>query len=404
MEAYIIDILSLAIKWLHIIVGIAWIGTSFYFVMLDNSLLPPVKTTDKERGALGELWAVHGGGIYCSQKFPLGPKGETLSKNLHWSKWEAYSTWLSGLGLLIIIYWYQAQIYLINPSVMPLNKPVAIITSMAFLIGGWLIYDSLCKFIRGSDITIGIIIFILASLAAWALCQLYSGRGAYIIFGSMLGTIMVANVFFVIIPNQKKMISSIISGDIVNPKLAQTGKTRSLHNTYFTLPVIFTMFSNHYAVTYGNEYNWAILIALSFAGALIRVFFISYHNDKPSYSTLAIAIIPLVAVFIIAYPRPNINETLKNTEFTTIKTIIQTRCSACHSATPSQAGFNAPPKNIIYDTDIQIISQAANIYQQAVATKVMPIGNITKITLAERQILGSWAQKLINEKTNLKQH
>ncbi len=272
MEAYIVDWLNLLVRWLHMIAGIAWIGASFYFVMLDSSLKSPKKPQDAGRGVSGELWAVHGGGVYQSQKFLAGPQGEPLSKDLHWSKWEAYTTWMSGIFLLALIYWYGAEIYLIDPNVLALTKPVAILISIAFLAGGWIVYDLLCKSKLGeNDVALGAVMFILVAMAAFGLCQLFSGRGAYIMFGAMLGTIMAANVFFVIIPGQKALVKAIRENSEPDPKHGQRGKQRSVHNTYFTLPVLFTMISNHYAMTYSHEYNWAILIAIALAGALIRV-------------------------------------------------------------------------------------------------------------------------------------
>jgi len=393
MESYLIDWLNLLVRWLHMITGIAWIGASFYFVMLDSSLKSPKKAEDASRGVHGELWAVHGGGFYNSQKFLTGPKGEPLSEDLHWSKWEAYTTWLSGIFLLGLMYWYGAEIYLIDPNVMALSKPAAIGISIAFLVGGWIIYDLLCKSPLGkNDALLGVVVFVLVALAAFVLCQIYSGRGAYIMFGAMIGTIMVANVFFVIIPGQKKMVEAIRAGHDPDPVPGQHGKQRSVHNTYFTLPVLFTMISNHYAMTYGHEYNWAILIAIALAGALIRVYFVSRHGGgMPSYASAAIAIVLLVAIIIAIKPQAATTlSRAEGVEFAQVQSVIAQRCTVCHASSPTQPGFTAPPKGVIYDTAEQIKAQADIIHQQAVVSKAMPIANLTQMTDEERALIDAW--------------
>jgi uncharacterized membrane protein len=399
MEAFLLDSLNLLLRWLHIITGIAWIGASFYFVMLDTSLRKPKKDADEARGVHGELWAVHGGGFYHSQKFLTGPKGEPLSNNLHWSKWEAYSTWLSGISLLILMYWFNAELYLIDPFVMELSKSAAILISAGFIVGGWLIYDFLCKspLAKNENLLAGII-FVLCAIAAWGLSQLFSGRGAYIMFGAMLGTTMVANVFFIIIPGQKKMVEAIRAGQPVDPKPGVMGKQRSVHNTYFTLPVLFTMISNHYAATYGHEYNWLILIGLSLAGALIRVFFVSRHGEgKPNRAALGIALVILVGVFALMAPKPSEQTSTANAEtvsFEQVQTIMEQRCMGCHAVSPEGFGFTAAPKGIVLETQAQIEAQAAAIHQQTVVAKAMPIGNLTAMTEEERALIDLWYQQL----------
>lgn len=393
MEGYIVDVLSLLLRWLHMITGIAWIGASFYFVMLDTSLKPPKKSSDTDRGVFGELWAVHGGGFYNSQKFLTGPRDEPLTKDLHWSKWEAYTTWLSGISLLILIYWYGAEIYLIDPGVMALSKPVAIGISAAFLAGGWLIYDLLCKSpLARSDSLLGLVVFVLVAAAAWALCQFFSGRGAYMIFGAMLGTIMVANVFFIIMPGQRKMVANLYAGEPVDPKPGQDAKQRSVHNTYFTLPVLFTMISNHYAFTYGHEYNWLALIGITIAGALIRVFFVSRHSEgPPAYAAVVSAVVLLAVVIVGTMPRPSLAVAgAPPVDDATVQAIVAARCTVCHSATPTQPGWAAAPKGIMYDSIEQIRLQSAIIYQQSVVSKAMPIGNLTGMTDEERATIEAW--------------
>ncbi len=257
MEAYIVDWLNLLVRWLHLITGIAWIGASFYFVMLDNSLSPPKKPEDAKRGVFGELWAVHGGGFYNSQKYLIGPKGEPLSENLHWSKWEAYTTWLSGMGLLAIIYWYGASSYLIDPAVRTLSPPVAVAISIAFIAGGWLVYDGLCRVLAGNENILAGAMLALVMASAWALFHVFGARAAFVHVGAMIGTMMVANVFFHIIPGQKRMVADIRAGREPDPTPGIIGKQRSVHNTYFTLPVLFVMISNHYPMTYSHPLRLA---------------------------------------------------------------------------------------------------------------------------------------------------
>jgi uncharacterized membrane protein len=395
VEAYLFDVLNFLVRSVHIITGIAWIGASFYFVMLDNSLHAPKKSSDTNNGVFGELWAVHGGGFYHSQKYMLGPKNDTLDDNLHWSKWEAYSTWISGFFLMAIVYWYGADIYLIDTRVVNMSQATAIFISLGFLVGGFVIYHLLCiSALAKNDLVLGIVIFLLVSMAAYALTHIFSGRGAFMTFGAMLGTIMAANVLFVIIPGQKEMVKRLRAGEKVDPAPGIAGRQRSIHNTYFTLPVLFTMISNHYAMTYGHEYNWLILVVISMSGALIRIFFVSRHSEgKPLTSALIAGVCLLfVAIWIMA---PSIDNNVTSSshakvEFSQVHSIIKQRCSSCHSQHPTQLGFAAAPKGYIYDTPAQINSQATLIYQQAVVLKVMPIGNITGITNDEREVLRKW--------------
>lgn len=400
MEAYIFDVLNFLVRSVHIITGIAWIGASFYFVMLDNSLRSPQKAKDSENGVFGELWAVHGGGFYHSQKYMLGPKNDALAENLHWSKWEAYTTWISGFFLMAIVYWYGADIYLIDASLMEMSQGLAITISLGFLIGGYIVYDLLCKSpLAKNDLLLGIVIFILVSFAAYALTHMFSGRGAFMTFGAMLGTIMAANVFFTIIPGQKQMVERLRAGEPVDPAPGLAGKQRSVHNTYFTLPVLFTMISNHYAMTYSHEYNWLILIGISISGALIRVFFVSRHSEgKPLTLVLIPAFLILAAMIWLMAPKPvvvtPVDSSSPKVDIVQIASIIEQRCSSCHAQQPTQPGFAAAPKGYVYDTQAQIIAQASQIHQQTVVLKAMPIGNLTGITDEERALLGQWYQEL----------
>ena len=394
MEAYIIEWLNLLGRWLHTITGIAWIGASFYFVWLDNHLLAPKLSADTQRGVDGEVWSVHGGGFYHAQKYKVAPP--ELPDTLHWFKWEAYSTWLSGVFLLALMYWYGAEIYLIDPNVAALSKPVAIAVGITSLVVGWVVYDLLCKSPLGSnDVALSAIMFVLLALTAWGLCQLFSGRGAYIHFGAILGTIMVANVFFVIIPGQRDLVNAKKEGRTPDPIHGLRGKQRSVHNTYFTLPVLFVMISNHYALTYGHQYNWLILIVISLAGALIRVYFVARHSGKASLLPLLLAGLLLLTIIIAIMPKANklaidSKQVNRAALFAQVTDIVQQRCASCHATTPTQAGFPAPPKGIVFDQPEDIIKQAVAIHQQTVVTKAMPIGNLTQITPEERALIDQW--------------
>lgn len=396
MEGFILEWLNLLARWVHIITGIAWIGASFYFVFLDRSLEAPKKTEDADKGVAGEIWSVHGGGFYHAQKYQFAPA--ELPSTLHWFKWEAYSSWLSGIFLFGLIYWYGAELYLIDPSVMALSKVSAILISIGIIVGGWVFYDLLCKSPLGKkENVLAFIMLVFVSIAAFALCQIYSGRGAYIMFGAMLGTIMVGNVFFVIIPGQKDLVKTKQEGLEPDPIHGVRGKQRSVHNTFFTLPVLFVMISNHYAMTFGHEYNWLVLIAISVSGAMIRVFFVSRHGEgRPATLTLigGIAIL-IITSGVMAFGRfSGSDATVATIDNTRIESIIKQRCSVCHSSQPTQPGFTTAPKGIIYDNMVQIEAQAALINQQAVVSKVMPLGNMTGITEEERKMLGDWFKSL----------
>jgi len=389
MEAYLLDWANLLIRWLHLITGVAWIGASFYFVMLDNSLSKPSRSEDSARGVSGELWAVHGGGIYHSQKYLVGPLGEPLSEHLHWSKWEAYTTWLSGMGLLAIIYWFGANTYLIDQQVMPLTPVAAITISIGFIVGSWIIYNTLCKLFKGKDILLAVIIFILVMTSAWVLFHLFSARAAYLHVGAMMGTIMVANVFFQIIPGQKKMVAQIRTGQEPDPEPGIVGKQRSVHNTYFTLPVLFIMISNHYPMTYSHEQGWLVLGFVMMAGVLIRQFFVLRHSGKQSWALPAIGVALLLAMLIYLMPKPVEVDASASISDTQIQEIIEARCTSCHASKPTQAGFAAAPFGLLLETEDQLRNSAANI-ARVVATGYMPIGNLTQMTDAERGLVAQW--------------
>ena len=397
MSPYVIDWLSLLGRWVHLITGIAWIGASFYFVWLDNHLLPPVDELLLRKGVGGELWAVHGGGFYNAQKYRVAP--QVLPASLHWFYWEAYSTLLSGFFLLGLLYYAQAEIYLIDPRVAPLAKPAAIAIGVAVIVGGWLIYDALCRSaLEHRDAWLAAVLALLFSAAAFALCRLFSGRGAFIEFGAMLGTIMVANVFFVIIPGQREMVRAKREGRDPDPQAGLRGKLRSVHNTYFTLPVLFTMISNHYAMTFGARYNWLVLIALCAAGVLIRVYFVARHkrHERGGKTPLWPALLGLLIVAATAgalgpkrAPPTAANAESGAARFTRIQGIVANRCAPCHAAAPTQPGFATAPKGVLLDSSAGLLTNLGVIEPQ-VATRAMPIGNLTGMTETERDQLLEW--------------
>ena len=388
MDAYLLDWLSLLVRWLHLITGIAWIGASFYFVMLDNSLSPPAKSADRERGVFGELWAVHGGGFYVSQKFLTGPKGEPLSANLHWSKWEAYTTWLSGMALLSIIYWFGASTWLVDRSVLDISPGVGVAISVSVIVGGWLVYDGLCRLLRGRENLLAASLFAFVVAMCWVLAHVFSARAAYLHVGVMLGTIMVANVFFVIIPGQKAMVADILAGREPDPAPGLAGKQRSVHNTYFTLPVLFVMISNHYPMTYGHPYGWAVLAVVMLAGVLIRQYFVLRHKGMAKAWLPVAACVLLAGVAAAIAPRGVVSGG-PAVAFVRVQGVIAQRCVPCHAAQPQQAGFMQPPKGIMLETPEQIAAQAPKI-GETVANKVMPIGNLTQMTDDERALIAAW--------------
>ena len=388
MEAYVSDWLNLLVRWLHMIAGIAWIGASFYFVWLDDHLQPPAADADRDRGVGGELWSVHGGGFYHQQKFKVAPA--VLPETLHWFKWEAYTTWLSGMFLLVLVYWVGAEVYLIDPAVASLAPLSATGIALGFIVAGWFVYDGLCRspLVDRGSLFAGVLLA-LAALLAWGLCQLFGGRGAYIHFGAVLGTIMAANVFFVIIPGQRRMVAAAERGEAPDPLPGIRAKQRSLHNTYFTLPVLFTMISNHFAMTYNHEWNWAILVAISVAGALIRVWFVARHSGRASPLLLLAAIALLLVVAIAIAPR-NTAASAGRVDFDAVRAVVHERCTTCHAATPVHPGFQAAPAGVVLETDAQIVAEALRIHQQTVVTRAMPIGNLTKITEDERSVIDRW--------------
>ncbi|MSQ55750.1 MAG: hypothetical protein EXR31_10330 [Betaproteobacteria bacterium] len=387
METYLLDWASLLLRWAHAIVGIAWIGASLYFIWLDDSLDAPTRSGAREEGVAGELWAVHGGGFYRAEKFAVAPGA--VPQRLHWFKWEAYWTWFTGIALLALIYYGGAGSYLIDPAVRPLSNLEAIGAGLAWLIGGLLVYEGLCRSPLGrNDAALAAVLLVLLAFAAWALTRTFSGRGAFIHYGALIGTIMVGNVAHVIIPGQRRMIEAMRAGRAPDPADGRAGKQRSVHNTYLTLPVVFVMVSNHYAMTFGAAWNWLVLVAFTVAGALIRVWFVRRHKGKASPWPLATGLLVLAGIAALIAPRAD--PVTAPAAFADVGRVIAQRCAGCHAEKPSFPGAAPAPKGMLLDTPERIRAQALQIHQQAVATRVMPPGNVTNLTDEERALLDRW--------------
>ncbi len=376
-----LDWLTLLARWAHVVVGMAWIGASFYFIWLDNHL---EKASDPQFA--GELYAIHGGGFYRAQKYRLAP--EKLPATLHWFKWEAYWTWITGFALLVLVYYANAEVFLIDAEVMPLSQGGAIGIGLASLVAGLAVYEGLCRSpLRNSDAGLALAILVFFALVAWALAQLFSGRGAFIHFGAILGTIMAGNVAHIIIPGQRELVRAKQEGREPDVKYALAGKQRSVHNTYFTLPVIFTMISNHHATTFGHAWNWLVLIAMALAGALVRLWFVGRHKGAAPAWTLVAGLLLVGVVIVALVPGPQAN--LEPVKLEDVKRIVEQRCLNCHAEKPTLPGLAEAPKGVKLDTDERIRGQASHI-RETVRARLMPPGNITGLTNEERVLLERW--------------
>jgi uncharacterized membrane protein len=375
MDPYANEWLSFLARWLHVIAGIVWIGTSFYFVALDNHLRD------------NESWEIHGGGFYRVEKFTPAPP--RLPDVLHWFKWEAYTTWLSGFALLIVLYYFNADTYLIDKSVADLSTGEAIAISVGLLVVAWVVYDGLCRLVRNELVLAGLLLAF-TTLAAWGCSRLFSGRAEYIQVGAMLGTMMAGNVFFVIIPAHRELIRAKEAGREPDPAAGIRAKQRSVHNNYLTLPVLFAMLSNHFPSTYGHSYSWLILVAMMVIGAWIRHFFNLRHAGRTVWWIPVTAALGIAAVAVAIRPSEGGGGVAAAgvVPFSRAHAIVEQRCVPCHSAHPTKV--STAPKGIVFDTPAQIAAQASLIQSVAVTTKTMPIGNATGMTQAERDQLGAW--------------
>ena len=405
MESYYLDWANLLLRWVHVITAIAWIGSSFYFVFLDSSLTPPVDDALKKQGVSGELWAVHGGGFYHPVKFNVAPP--KLPAHLHWFFWESYSTWLSGFSLFTVSYLWSASTYLIDKSRMDWPPATAIAVALSFLVLFWLLYDRICRLLgerKNGDALVGALVFGLVCLASWLACHWFAGRAAFLLVGAMLATSMSANVFFWIIPGQRKVVASIKAGAPVEAIHGQRGKQRSVHNTYFTLPVLFAMLSGHYSFTYTHSQNWLVLILMMFAGAAIRQFFVMRHGFKLGrnphpwpYSLVGVAAIVAAMVWLRPAPVKVVANNAINSVaayasqtgatgqngYKELQGLLAQRCYQCH-------GELVQMKNVRLDSPQNVKLHAQNIYQQVVVTRIMPMTNATGISEVERQFIKQW--------------
>jgi len=404
MDAHLTEWLNLSIRWIHMIVGVAWIGASFYFVWLENNL----NRANPREGLSGDLWAIHGGGFYEVAKYEVGP--EQMPSDLHWFKWEAYTTWLSGVALLMVVYYLNPSLYLIAPG-SELSPAAAIAIGFGSLIVVWFVYDLLCDSPLGkTPALLGLVLFVLVIAACWGYSQVFSGRAAYIHTGALIGTIMVGNVFRIIMPAQRALVAAIEQNRTPDPVLPAKGLLRSRHNNYFTLPVLFIMISNHFPSTYGSEYNWLILAALGALSVLARHYFNTRHNSNRFAWALPAAALGMICLAYVTAPNrqpaPNLAATSPEqastsaqqsgasaSQFAQVSEVIHERCTVCHSAQPSSPLFSAAPAGVMFDTAEQIREQAAKIHAQTVASQIMPLGNITQMTQDERDLLGDWIAK-----------
>jgi uncharacterized membrane protein len=388
LDAYLTDWLNLLIRWLHVIAGIAWIGTSIYFVFLDTALERPREPGDAEKGVHGELWAVHGGGFYHVQKHLTSPA--RLPEPLHWFKWEAYWTWISGFSLLVLLYYLEADTYLIDPAVADLSEAVAIGLSLAGLVLAWVVYDLLCRTVR-SDVVVGLAIVGLTALAAWGSGELFSGRGAFIQVGAMLGTIMVASVLLVIIPAHWELIRAKQEQRPPRVERGIEAKRRSVHNSYLALPVVLTMISNHFPFLYGHEHAWLVLVALMAISAWVRHFFILRRRGRTNLLIPVGAAAATVAIAIAIEPDdPERSATAQPVAAAEAVAIVERRCTTCHSDSPTSDQFTSAPGGVVLDTAEQIADRADAVRAQAVDSRAMPLGNVTEMTDEERETLGAW--------------
>src|SRR5512132_313628 len=380
LDPYATGWLDLLTRWLHVIAGI---GSSFYFIALDNHLRPP---RDAEEGVGGESWEIHGGGFYRIHKYTVAPR--ELPEPLHWFKWEAYTTWLSGFALLVILYYFHADTYLIDKSVADLSVWEAIVISIGLLAIAWLVYDGLCRVLGSRPLVLAGTLLVLITLAAWGISHLFSGRATYLQVGAMLGTMMVGNVFLVIIPAHWELVRAKRAGREPDPVWNERAKLRSVHNNYLTLPVVFTMLSNHFPFTYGHSYSWLILVVLLVIGAWVRHFFNLRHAGRTVWAIPVTAAIAIAVLAILIRPQ---NESAAGTpvvQFATVARIIDQRCRACHSQHPTKE--SEPPLGLMLDTPQEIQRYAPDIKGQAVDSTAMPLGNATGMTTAERKLLGRW--------------
>jgi uncharacterized membrane protein len=395
LEAVFWEWVSALVRWLHIVAGIAWIGSSFYFIHLDLSLKP---RPGLPKGTKGDAWQVHGGGFYHMVKYLVAPA--KMPDHLTWFKWEAYTTWLSGIGLLAIIYYLGAELYLIDKSVLDMSPARAIATSIGGLVAAWLLYEIVCRSPLGSsEAGLALFLYILLVGLTYAFAQTFSGRGAFIQIGALIGTIMVANVFVVIIPNQRKTVASLIAKKAPDSVWGEQAKQRSVHNNYLTLPVIFLMMGTHYPLFYATKYNWLIVAIVLAIGPLMRVFFNFRHANEGedwkkspwwTWGLVALGVIAIGWLSSLGLRDNQRSEMPPPPKFAAVESIMLSRCSMCHAAEPVWLGIHKAPHEVLLDTPENIRKFAHLIETHAVRSSAMPPGNITGMTPEERAAVGAW--------------
>ena len=392
--------LSFGVRWLHIVTAIAWIGSSFYFIALDLGLR---QRPGLPAGAHGEEWQVHGGGFYHIQKYLVAPA--EMPEHLTWFKWESYATWLSGFAMLCVVYYAGADLFLIDRNVLDVSQPVAILISLASLALAWIFYDLMCKSpLAKNDTALMLVLYVFLVIMAWGYTQVFSGRAAFLHLGAITATVMSANVALVIIPNQKIVVADLIAGRKPDPKYGKIAKTRSLHNNYLTLPVIFLMLSNHYPLAYATEFNWVIASLVFIIGVLIRHYFNTIHARKgnPHWTWGASAVLFLIIIWLSTVPAALTGEKklsateqnfIASTHFPAVKDTVLSRCSMCHAVEPAWEGVVFAPKGVLLDSDASIAAHAREIYLQAGRSHAMPPGNVTQVTAQERALLVAWFEE-----------
>ncbi|MEC9162551.1 MAG: urate hydroxylase PuuD [Pseudomonadota bacterium] len=410
-----LDWISLFVRWFHVVAGVAWIGASFYFIWLDNNLRTPPKWK-QDKGIKGDLWAIHGGGFYEVAKYAYGP--EKMPETLHWFKWEAYTTWLSGFALLIIVYYFGASAYLIDPSVNAMSPTTAISLGLGLIFGGLGLYEFACRSpLAKYPLAFGIGLVALVCIVSYLSTQWFSGRGAYIHVGALIGTIMAGNVFFNIMPNQRKMVAAVADKKDIDPNWGASAKLRSVHNNYFTLPLLFIMISNHYPMTYQHPQNWLVLIAIMAAAAWIRHFFNLRHVGTTKPGILVSGAVAMLAIALwVSWPQSPSHTSNEGHEDVTlvdevgkkvtannavaqassevsnerVVSLITTHCVGCHSRTPTDDIFKVAPLGVVLDTWEDIERFAPQVVRRTTVTKDMPFLNKTKMTDEERQEIARW--------------
>lgn len=392
MDPYITEWLNLALRFVHLITGIAWIGASFYFVWLDNHLEKP-PSWKSDQGIGGDLWAIHGGGFYEVAKYKHAP--QQMPELLHWFKWEAYSTWLSGFALLSLMFYLGADIYLIDPSVAELSQRQAILIGVGAIAGGWIVYDLLCRTkLAEHGLILGLILMALTTALSYFLSQTFSARGAFIHVGAVIGTVMAGNVFFTIMPSQRALVASVEKGEAVDPSWGAKAKLRSTHNTYATLPLLFIMISNHYPMIFNHQHNWAVLMVIFVISAAVRQYFVARHKGQQNVLVLIAAAILAIALAIAIAPKPSAPSTqgmpVAAIDIAKVKNIIIERCSVCHSQQPSDDVFTVAQGGVELDTLEQMRRWSPRIQARAIDAKDMPFMNKTAMTPQERNYLANW--------------